>query len=538
MPRYLLAAEADKIQDFIFRAAKLREVVGGSHLLARFCEEGVNALKKKHDDKPEIIISDGGAFRLVFDDEIKAKEFGNDLAELYRRCAGGTLTVAKPVEYDDSDDEKFKECNDQAQAELRNAKSKGDTATTAVHLPYTAFCASCGVGIAAEHSRKLSSEPTRKNYLCADCRRKTEEKFVQDKLFIGAFYESLRAELKKLDKETLLPDEFAPQQRDWVDVICKADPRNYVAYLVADGNGMGKLFSECNKKQLQNLSKQLTAALHESLAKPCATMLSEQEKIQALKRLPVVPLILGGDDLFALLPAPFALDFARAFCVEYEKRLKEKLEIPFDADKPPTISAAVVICKSNYPHTLAHQRAEAALKQAKEMARRIEVKTGKRVSTLNFDIVTGNQVIADRAEKEDENHATLRPYFVSNDAPNDWGINIGNLIEERDNLNALPGKRRAEFERRYAELPSDDKKQEWQAWCKEFNQLRKRLKADDEAKFETVLEKLGDAKREKDGYLRETQRALRWYGHGLPDLLEAWDFAYKLEKPMNKYEEE
>ena len=47
MPRYLLAAEADKIQDFIFRAAKLREVVGGSRLLARFCVEGVNALIKE-----------------------------------------------------------------------------------------------------------------------------------------------------------------------------------------------------------------------------------------------------------------------------------------------------------------------------------------------------------------------------------------------------------------------------------------------------------------------------------------------------------
>ena len=47
MPRYLLAAEADKIQDFIFRAAKLREVGGPSRLLARFCVEGVNALIKE-----------------------------------------------------------------------------------------------------------------------------------------------------------------------------------------------------------------------------------------------------------------------------------------------------------------------------------------------------------------------------------------------------------------------------------------------------------------------------------------------------------
>lgn len=36
MARYLLAAEADQIQDFIFRASHLREVVGGSQLMTRF----------------------------------------------------------------------------------------------------------------------------------------------------------------------------------------------------------------------------------------------------------------------------------------------------------------------------------------------------------------------------------------------------------------------------------------------------------------------------------------------------------------------
>jgi hypothetical protein len=228
MPRYLLVAEAEKIQDFIFRAAKLREVVGGSRLLARFCDEGVNALKKKHDDKPKIIISDGGAFRLVFDDKAKAKEFGNDLAELFRRCAGGSLTIAEPVEYDDSDDAKFKKSNGAAQAELRKAKSEGDNATTAVHLPYIAFCASCGVALATLYRRKNEGDArNRPNYLCADCFNKTEEKFDRDKFFIGDFYKSLRTELKKLDKENLLPNPYAPEQRDWVDIICKAARARY-----------------------------------------------------------------------------------------------------------------------------------------------------------------------------------------------------------------------------------------------------------------------------------------------------------------------
>jgi CRISPR/Cas system-associated protein Cas10 (large subunit of type III CRISPR-Cas system) len=550
MPRYLLAAEADKIQDFIFRAAKLREVVGGSSLLSQFCDEGVKELKKKHGNKAEIIVSDGGAFRLVFDNEIKAKEFGNDLAELYRRCAGGTLTVAEPVECDETKfKEQFSAYNKEAQEKLREAKNRGDVAAMAVHLPYIAFCASCGTAIAAKHQRKIQSDENEPaNYLCPDCGIKTEEAYQRGKYFIDLFCDKVREGLPpEIEIKTDYIEQNKKLQRkrqrrpDWAEIIGEADARKYVAYLKADGNNMGKVFGECDSQQLGQLSKALTIVVRESLASPCALMFKRQEQLRKDVNdfLPVVPLILGGDDLFALLPAPFALDFAAQFCQAYEEKLSDvlkELEINLSADKKPTIAAAVVICKNSYPHTLAHERAEAALKRAKEMARRIEVKTGKRVSTLNFDIVTGNQVVADNADSENEYRATLRPYFI-NDAPSDWGINIEKLIDARFSLKALPGKRRSEFERLYAGLPQNDKVQELSAWCKEFNQLRKRLKPDDETKFKTALENLGDAKREKDCYLRGAQR-VRWHGHGLPDLLETWDFAYKLDKAMNAYEEE
>ena len=94
MKRYLLAAEADKIQDLLFRSAHLREVVGGSQLLTRFCREVPAKLGIPADN---VLISDGGSFRLLFDTEEQARAFGDELAEVYRRATGGTLTVAEPV---------------------------------------------------------------------------------------------------------------------------------------------------------------------------------------------------------------------------------------------------------------------------------------------------------------------------------------------------------------------------------------------------------------------------------------------------------
>lgn len=92
MPRYLLAAEADRIQDLIFRSSKLREIVGGSQLLTRFCHEAPGVIGSEGFQDENIIVADGGAFRLVFDGElIEAKRLLAQIAELYHRVTGGAF---------------------------------------------------------------------------------------------------------------------------------------------------------------------------------------------------------------------------------------------------------------------------------------------------------------------------------------------------------------------------------------------------------------------------------------------------------------
>jgi hypothetical protein len=139
---YLLAAEADKIQDFIFRSSRLREVVGASQLLTRFCRSIDDTLAKKHGG--QVVVNDGGSFRVIFDDLAKAHAFGADLAELYRLALGGSLTVAEPVALSGD----FRKANEMAGEKLRWAKSRRQGAVAEVHMPYVAFCASCGVALA------------------------------------------------------------------------------------------------------------------------------------------------------------------------------------------------------------------------------------------------------------------------------------------------------------------------------------------------------------------------------------------------------
>jgi len=126
MPQYLLAAEADRIQDLLFRSSQLREVVGGSQLLSRFCN-GVPALLGA--TKEQVITSGGGSFRIVFESEIEARRFGAALAEVYYRATGGTLSVAEPVPMTNG----YELASEKAGEKLRQAKRRGPAVATPRH---------------------------------------------------------------------------------------------------------------------------------------------------------------------------------------------------------------------------------------------------------------------------------------------------------------------------------------------------------------------------------------------------------------------
>lgn len=569
MPRYLLTAEADQIQDFIYRASRLREVVGGSQLLSKFCARGAQALLDAHgtpDDR--FIVNDGGAFQVVFEDAQAAKAlertvaFGRDLAELYRRCAGGNLTVAHPVAYDGT----FQQANQHGQQALRHAKSRGDTPSMPVHVPYLAFCASCGIALARDHTKRHADDTTeRSNYVCSDCLHKAAEPTrsytrrvigkPRDLGFIDAF-RAVVWELPETQSTDYVLD--APQNGDWTEAIEKFDPRRYVAYLFADGNNMGTLFSRCTQEeQMRALSQRIPHVLRQSLAAPCGWLLERIYELRSIPArhkhvLPVLPLIVGGDDLFALLPAPWALDFAARFCCAYEENLEHILKSEaiqlWDAIHPPTIAAAVVVCKANYPYTLAHERGERLLHHAKAFARHLELEEQRHVSTLNFTVITGNEVGSGEPTEDGAYRATLRPYFVRQQPPSDASIPIQHLLEQRLALKDLAGKRRAEFERLYdiTEIPRS--RTELLRWQRRLTMLLDRVGRSSTAQGGTVsttrqhldmaLAHLGDARQAQTGYWRSMVHpsSTEFYGHGLPDLLAVWDYALKLDIPSTAYE--
>lgn len=583
MSRYLIAAEADKIQDFIFRSARLQEVVGGSNLLTRFCKEGVETLfdaKKSYYGAAgvnwKIVTSDGGSFRIWFDNKERAKTFQHDLAEFYRRVADGSLTVAaEPEEYDDATvKENFGRANDNVTYELRKAKTSSRHARVVAHVPQMAFCASCGLAIAIKHEAYYEEE--RGKYLCDACIKKRDERqeyFVgpedydpdKKEFFINQFRDKIRTQHVDLAEVKL----WVPA--DAIDAIGQFDPRRYVAYLIADGNSMGEFFRKCRTEEhVSKLSQQLPEVVQESLAHPMSLLKQHTNEIAGdreikikIKRngkivtrpmpfkevLPVVPLILGGDDIFALLPAPYAVDFTRLFIEEYQKRMTlvlEALEIPGN----PTLSAVVVICKSNYPYKLAHQHGHELLRRAKKMAKRFDAAPR---SVIDVEVILSSERRTLRepgGESKQLYRSSMRPFWADG-AGTDAGILIKQLIDTRWLLNELAHKRLAQLRRLYSRenLPTDDKS--LKHWNKELARLLQRIThmEGEEAlssesgmagKVKKALKDLGDGDENGENGHWKTLKRLGDipYAHALPDLLRMWDYCYSLDpdKPFEKYQ--
>lgn len=531
MTQYLLAAEADKIQDLLFRSARLREVVGGSQLLTRFCREVPQHLGISPNN---IIISDGGSFRILFNTREEALAFGAELAEVYRLATGGTLSVAEPVPVNGH----FGAVSEQAEENLRRAKRWRKGWQDQPHLPCMAFCASCGVGIAVTY--RAYHEGEEMQYLCESCLNKGAERPIGE---VGEFLEGFFAEV--VGEEGLGRADWPGKKKrrgrseiDPLEDVADYDPRRYVAYLLADGNNMGEVFGACQDRgQMHALSTGLSKIVRKALAEPTQTIMQRNPLDDRPGFIPVLPLILGGDDVFVLIPAPWALDFAQCFCQAYEQGMQELFdEIGLQDIPAPTVSATVVICKSKHPYRLAHDTGEVRLKEAKRVSKRLVLDDGEPRSIVNFEVVLGGRLTG--KSPSGGVRPTLRPYWVGDNIPQGWGLSVKRLIEQRYKLRNIPNKRLAELRDLYDDLPASLRKEGYVTWQARLERLLARIGRNETHKkaVNTALTELGG---EDSGWYRVDRCPEEaWHGHGLPDLLEVWDFALALDKARREYEEE
>lgn len=214
------------------------------------------------------------------------------------------------------------------------------------------------------------------------------------------------------------------------------DDMSWLAVVHADGNGLGQIFQNFQKfigtdqsnrnyiKKFREFSLALDECTEEAFRKALQILNCEKEI------LPIVPLIIGGDDLTVVCHGEYALEFTRAFLQEFETQTQNHAGIQDIAQEAFGVGrlsacAGVAIVKRHFPFSVAYKLAESLIKSAKEVKQKVtqQGEKGKEpfpCSAIDFHILydtRGINLIDLRSQLQPEPTTYLynRPYIVSPD---------------------------------------------------------------------------------------------------------------------------
>ena len=256
---------------------------------------------------------------------------------------------------------------------------------------------------------------------------------------------------------------------------------DWTAVVHADGNGFGRIFRELPHylngaagsagfnehyvSALRRLSLALEEATEEAFCEALKVLPKITKRVRVKPRtedkprwdkheiLPIVPLVLGGDDLTVVCEGRHALAFTWTFLEAFEKQT-ERTDLfggiaPEIAKKTGgnhlSACAGVAITKPHFPFYSGYTLAEQLLRSAKTIKQKIQ-----HCSAMDFHVLydasfTGLDAIRRRLLQDNETTAlTAKPYVVTDPAkleavgPDDWVANhhVQNLWERVQVINA------------------------------------------------------------------------------------------------------
>ena len=156
--------------------------------------------------------------------------------------------------------------------------------------------------------------------------------------------------------------------------------------------------------------------------------------VNRLKTLPVVPVLVGGDDVTVYTDGRYAIPFAEAYIRHYEEltekdELLKQLAVVAGAETPGplTASAGVAIVGRNFPFHIAYDLAEELVSRGKKLGKR---KGEVPCSTINFHVLRDATVLDPEDTLNEHKGRTQRPFLIGHYAPQRIGDATTTSAEE------------------------------------------------------------------------------------------------------------
>ena len=200
--------------------------------------------------------------------------------------------------------------------------------------------------------------------------------------------------------------------------------------------------------------------------------------------IPVVPVILGGDDVTVITSGDYALPFAAAYLRYYEEAtgndpILRYLTPPKGQDTGPmTAAAGVAIVKRNFPFHIAYELAEKLVERAK----RVGKTACPPCSTLDYHVLFDTTVLDASEALRGYESFTTRPFRLLNDE-------TSSAVSTRDDGSRTAGSGDGEDSTSAGSSPNDLRHEPWEETCQRVARFKGvPLGSTDESRNETDLE--------------------------------------------------
>lgn len=157
---------------------------------------------------------------------------------------------------------------------------------------------------------------------------------------------------------------------------------------------------------------------------------------------PVVPVLVGGDDLTVYVEGKFATPFAESYVRHYEQltgedELLKQLAVVAGAETagPLTASAGVAIVGRNFPFHIAYDLAEELVSRGKKLGKK---KREVPCSTINFHVLRDATVLDPEDTLNEHKGRTQRPFLIGHYAPQRIGDATTTSSEETPTAKPQP----------------------------------------------------------------------------------------------------
>lgn len=164
--------------------------------------------------------------------------------------------------------------------------------------------------------------------------------------------------------------------------------------------------------------------------------------VNRLKTLPVVPVLVGGDDVTVYTDGRYAIPFAEAYIHHYEEltekdELLKQLAVVAGAKEagPLTASAGVAIVGRNFPFQIAYDLAEGLVSRGKKLGKK---KREVPCSTINFHVLRDATVLDPEDTLNEHKGRTQRPFLIGHYAPQRIGDATTTSSEETPTAEQQP----------------------------------------------------------------------------------------------------